>query len=303
VGMPAGERQRVLSEWIKPSSDAEHTRQERAESMVRAAINAHPPFKGVNLRVYPKGSYPNNTNVRIDSDVDIVVENHEVYYWDYHEDVDPVPPRHGSPYEGPWTPEAWRREVTNAIINCFGSSDVDTSGNIALVVAEKPGSRPSIDVVPSFHYYRYDDAARRIANEGSKVFKKNGGWIINWPKQQLENGRAKNTQTNRRYKNYVRALKNAENYLVKQGTISAKPSYLMECLVYNVSNVTLIGGDLDPGFEATLTWLWQNLNDQYDRENWLEPNRLKYLFGTHQKWTLEDAKSVVLETWRLFYSS
>ena len=299
MGMPAGDRQRLLSDWIKPSSGAEQTRQERAESMVRGAINAHLAFKGVNLRVYAKGSYPNNTNVRVDSDVDIVVENHECHYWDYHSDVDPVPPRHVNPYEGPWTPPVWRHEVTQALINCFGKSDVDTTGSIALIVSEKPGSRPSTDVVPSYLYYRYDSADRRVANQGSKVFKATTGSIINWPEQQLDNGRAKNNATNRRYKNYVRALKNAENYLVKQGTITRKPSYLMECLGYNVPNGTLTTGDLDQGFRATLVWLWQNLTDNYARENWLEPNRLKYLFGSHQKWTVEDAKSVVLETWRL----
>jgi len=297
--MSAGERQRLLSEWIKPSSDTEQDRQERAESMVRGAINAHPAFKGVKLRVYPKGSYPNNTNVRVDSDVDIVVECHECQYSDYHSDVTPVPPRHGNPYEGPWIPSTWRSEVTKALVNCFGSSDVDTTGEVALVVAEKPGSRPSTDVVPSFLYYRYDDTARRNAHQGSKVFKKTSGSLINWPQQQLDNGRAKNTDTSRRYKSYVRALKNAENYLVKQETITSKPSYLMECLGYNVPNVTLTTGDLDQGFRATLVWLWQNLTDNYVRTNWLEPNRLKYLFGNHQKWTVEDAKSVVLETWRL----
>ena len=96
---------------------------------------------------------------------------------------------------------------------------------------------------------------------------------MNWPHQQFVQGRAKNGSTGQRYKNYVRALKNAENHLVSQGTITAKPSYLMECLVWNVPDATLKTGTLDDGFRATLVWLWQHLNEQYVREDWEEPNR------------------------------
>ena len=298
MSMTASERRALLSEWIKPSSDSEQARQDRAERMICEAINAHPAFKGTSIRVYAKGSYANNTNVRLDSDVDIVVENHDCCYYDYFGDFTP-PNGTATPYQGPWSPQAWRREVTAAIVDCFGSDDVDTSGNIAVVIAEKPGSRPSADVVPSFLYHRYDSPDQRIKHVGSKVFKKGGGSIINWPQQQLDNGRAKNTATGGRYKNYARALKNAENFLVKQGEIGAKPSYLMECLAWNVPNGTLSSRDLDAGFRATLVWLWQHLTDEYIREDWEEPNGLKYLFAAGQKWTPDDAKELVLATWRL----
>jgi hypothetical protein len=189
--------------------------------------------------------------------------------------------------------------VSEAIVNCFGADGVDTTGAVALVVAAKAGSRPSADVVPSFQYRRYDNAARTVVQEGCKVFKSGSGSIVNGPQQQLDNGRAKNVATGQRYKNYVRALKHSENYLVTQAVIEAKPSYLMECLVWNVPNDILTSGDLVAGFRATLVWLWEHLNDSYVREDWTEPNELKYLFHTSQKWTVKDAKEVVLETWRV----
>ena len=100
----------------------------------------------------------------------------------------------------------------------------------------------------------------RSSRRGSCVWPKTGlTKIVNWPDQQLANGRAKNQRTGQRYKNYVRALKNAENVLVKAGTIKAKPSYLMECLVWNVADSTLKSGTLDVGFRATLVELWQGL--------------------------------------------
>ena len=56
-----------LGRWTKPSSDTEKDKQERTERMVRKAISDHPEFHDCNLTVYAKGSYPNNTNVRLAS--------------------------------------------------------------------------------------------------------------------------------------------------------------------------------------------------------------------------------------------
>lgn len=295
--MSVSERGDLLSSWIQPSSQDEQDRQDRARRMIHDAIKEHAPFAGTKIEVYAKGSYANNTNVRNDSDVDIVVECHDCMYYDYAPGVTPaVTP--GRAYSGTWTPDAWRREVTSAITNCFGSADVDDSGSVALVVAAKPGSRPSADVIPSYHYRYYWAGDRSRWDDGSAVYKADGGRIINWPQQQFDNGRAKNTASGKRYKRYARALKNAENYLARHEVINAKPSYLMECLAWNVPDTILKTGELDAGFRATLAWLWNHLTDNYTYEDWEEPNKLKYLFWSGQKWTLADAKQVVLETWR-----
>ncbi|MEV0566739.1 nucleotidyltransferase [Dactylosporangium sp. NPDC050588] len=300
--MTLRDRTALLRQWIKPSSDSEQQRQDRAVRMIENAIKAHAEFSGTPIRVYAKGSYANKTNVRLDSDVDIVVENHDCQHFDYHGDYE-RPARTGNPYEGKWTPEKWRKEVTRALQGYFGDSDVDASGEVALAISEVTGSRPSADVVPSFDYRRYDDPNRRLAHSGSKVFKKSGGEVVNWPKQQLENGREKNGGwfgTGGRYKNYVRALKNAENALTRIGAIEPLPSYLMECLVWNVPNTVLTKSDLDRGFRATLQWLNENLDSsRFDQESWEEPNQLKYLFGSHQKWTVTNARTLISATWTL----
>lgn len=211
--MTADEREALLSSWIKPSSNSEKDQQDRAERMVKDAIRAWKEFKDTNLAIYTKGSYPNNTNVRVDSDVDVVVECHECSYYDYEPGVTS---KHGtsSPYKGWWTKERWRTEVGNALVDAFGTSAVDLSGRIALNVAAVKGSRPSADVVPSFNYYRYLDSEWRTYYNGSCVFDMSNNKIVNWPQQQLENGRAKNMATSGRYKNFVRALKRVENRLV-----------------------------------------------------------------------------------------
>ncbi|MCH7388141.1 hypothetical protein MMO39_12650 [Acinetobacter modestus] len=72
----------TLSNWTLPSSDNEKEKQERAERMIRQAIDAHEVFQNCSLKVYAKGSYANNTNVRSDSDVDIAVECTDAIYWE-----------------------------------------------------------------------------------------------------------------------------------------------------------------------------------------------------------------------------
>ena len=295
--LTAVDRQALLSQWIKPSSDDEQVQQDRAQRMVTDAVKAHDPLKTASLYVFAKGSYANNTNVRRDSDVDIVVECHDCMYYDYLPGQAPATSS-SAPYTGIWTPPLLRAEVTTAIKNAFGASSVDSTGNVALTVAAVAGSRPSIDVIPSFDYMRYDDPNKIFKHRGSCVFPMSGSKIVNWPDQQLNNGRAKNQRTGSRYKNYVRALKNAENTLVKAGTITAKPSYLMECLVWNVSDSTLKSGTLDAGFRATLVELWQGLDDGGSWNDWVEPNELKYLFRGGQKWTRPDAQQIILKTWQ-----
>jgi hypothetical protein len=295
--MTPAERYALLSKWIKPSSDDEVTQQDRAQRMVTDAIKDWPAFSGVSRRIYAKGSYANNTNVRRDSDVDIVVECREVFYYDY-PPGQIAQPGIAHPYQGPWTPALWRKEVRAALIAKFGADTVDSTGKLAINVVAVLGSRPSIDIVPSFEYRYFFDAYRNSQAEGSCVYPTTGARIVNWPAQQLSNGRRKNDETGKRYKNYVRALKNAENVLCKAGTITDKPSYLMECLVWNVQNATLKSGSLDDGFRATLVELWTGLENEWYWNDWEEPNRLKWLFRGDKKWTLQDARDVVLETWR-----
>lgn len=296
--MYAYQRTTILSAWIEPSSPSEQDRQDRAQRMVQAAINQHPPFRNVGIAVYPKGSYANNTNVRLDSDVDIVVQCQDCLYYDRAPGAMLYQPSGGA-YCGVWTPDLWRNEVVTALTNYFGASEVDSKGAVAINIRERPGSRPSADVVPSFDYRLYTDSFGRH-HAGSTVFKKDGTQIVNWPAQQLANGTDKNNRTSYRYKRFVRALKNAENLLCKEHVISLKPSYLMECLVFNVGDYTLTGGTLVDDFEATLAELDQGLRG-FAHCNWLEPNGLKSLFGSEQKWTTEDAREVVFNTWKWLY--
>jgi len=294
------ERSALISRWIQPSSESEALRQDRAERMVREAINSHAEFRGVQKQIYAKGSYANNTNVRLDSDVDVVVQCDELFYYDFAPGVAASSSTTIAGYTGVWTPDAWRTEVCAALINHFGPSGVDHSGNVAILIRERPGSRPSTDVVPSFQYRMHLDGDGRAFHLGSAVHNTSGQRIVNWPQQQMDNGRARNDATGRRYKNYVRALKNAENLLCALGTMKPLPSYFMECLVWNAKNEVMQSGSLTDGFRYTLLDLWNGLASDVHRE-WVEPNQIKYLFHPTQKWTPADGLALVQATWKHLY--
>lgn len=304
MSMTETERNALIERWTAKSSAAENDRMDRAERMVRTAIDRHPAFQDDrrSLHVYTKGSYPNETNVRADSDVDVVVENRAVYYFvDTKESANATPDPLFKPYGGSWTPDLWRTEVENALRNYFGSTEVDTDGSVAIKVREVVGSRPSCDVVPAFEYRRYDryDRAPSFTHQGSKIYKKSGGSIINYPSQQLTNGRAKDRRTYGKYKQFARALKNGENVLFEAGFMEARPSYLMECLAFNLSDADLTrGGARSAWFRWALAELHNALQpDRYEYEDWVEPNQLKYLFGPGQAWSVDDARELTRKLW------
>ncbi|WP_181019645.1 nucleotidyltransferase domain-containing protein [Nonomuraea typhae] len=270
--------------------------------MIKNAVEEHSPFSGISISIYAKGSYANNTNVKRDSDVDVVVECNECFYYDFAPEMTSADVGYAKqyvrPYEGPWHSDLWRKEVVAALTNKFGDSGVDTSGNIAINIAEVVGSRPNADVVPSYPHRRFKDAALTTWALGSHVVGRDSSDVVNWPNQQLENGRAKNTRTGGRYKNMVRALKNVENVLAEADLLDDLPSYLMECLVYNVADDSLKNGSLDDAFQQVLLDLAVPLVAADGANDWVEPNEIKKLFGDHQKWAARDAHDLIFASLR-----
>ncbi|MFJ3966084.1 nucleotidyltransferase [Streptomyces sp. NPDC090036] len=277
----------LINRWKSPPGASEQVRLDRAERMVKEAVRLHEPFHGFSITVAAKGSYPNNTNVRGDSDVDIKVQLNNLFFYDGASWLN-----RPDPYTGPWTPEEFRAEVKRALVGHFRV--IETDHNIAFNVPEVVGSRPSTDVVPCFKYVFYDSSAVGGQYEGSIVFGRDGKKIINWPELQLANGKAKNTRTNLRYKFVVRVLKNVENDLTAQGVIKALPSYFAECLIYNVPDHILLAGGFDDAVRASLhevdrqlTGLW------FGAQRMVEPNEIKKVFGEGQKWAEKDGRELI----------
>ena len=282
-----------LSGWTGPSSDTEQEKQERTERMIREAVKEHPAFDGVDLDVYAKGSYANNTNVKADSDVDIAVQCGDVMYWEEASTGTHTP---GTPYKGIWTPAKLRSELEAALRAKF-PGQVDASGSTAFRI-HSGTARVDADVVPCFDYRYYFSSGNY--REGSKVFKKDGSSLINYPAQQLANGRAKNNRTNQFYKKAVRIMKRAENAMVVGGVHREVPSFFVECLVYNCPDSIFLEPTWTKTIRGIIVHVWDGLEGSeptVESERWLEVNECKYLFHSAQAWTRADGRDFMKAAW------
>lgn len=284
-----------LQAWTAQSSPTEQEKQERTERMIRDAVADHPAFAGCRLAVYAKGSYANDTNVRVDSDVDISVECLDVTYW---EESEPGAHAGGTPvaYTGAWSPARLRSELESALRAKFGSQ-VDASGQTAFQVRSS-SARIDADVVPCFTYEYHMPYSKIV---GTRLFKKSGGTIDNYPEQHLSEGQRKDLLTRGRYKPTVRILKRVENLMVSGSSHPPVPSFLVESLVWNCPNSTFLQNTWCDIVREVLRSMWARVEDVHEptveSDRLLEANGIKFLFHHAQKWTRPEARAFVLAAW------
>lgn len=282
-----------LAGWTGPSSTAEQDKQDRTERMIREAIDAHEPFKTLSRKIYAKGSYANNTNVRSDSDVDIAVECGNAFYYDGHQPSSV--PSDITPYSGEWTPSRLRSELVAALKARFGS-DVETSGSTAIQV-HSSSARVEADVVPCFEYrYYFSPTSFR---EGARVFRTDGTLVENYSALQLSNGRSKNNRTNQAYKKTVRIMKRIENAMVEADYHREVPSFLVECLVYNCPDEIFARSTWTATVKGVMAHIYAGLDGAEPIDNsqrWIEVSEAKYLFA-RQKWTRQDGRDFAYAAW------
>jgi len=65
--------EQTFDNWRKPASETEEQRISNAISMIKDAISASDKLKDKDIEIFVQGSYANNTNVRANSDVDVVL--------------------------------------------------------------------------------------------------------------------------------------------------------------------------------------------------------------------------------------
>jgi hypothetical protein len=286
-----------LANAARGPSEAEKEARDRTEARIRAAIEASPALAG-RTRVFVKGSYATNTNVRSDADVDIGVRWTE---WSYVEHAFRAKGLSAAqigytPVSSGPDPATYRQWVRDALVSAFGTGIVK-EGNKAILV-KASSSTLDADVVPCFGHSRYD-APGEAPKSGIRVYPRDGSdYIINWPQQNLENGRAKNGLTSKRFKRIVRATKRLENDMVANRLLEKEvPSYLIECLLWNVRDGVYLSSDsLLAILRNCFVELWGPLRDRECSE-WGEVNELKYLFRPGQVWNELEAYTFIDKAW------
>jgi hypothetical protein len=281
---------------VRPASATEEQERDRTEKRIRDAIAASDELPS-SVKVYAKGSYANNTNVRRDADVDVAVEwtqEFKVQTWGATEGMTPDQLGY-TPVAEMISPYDFRAQVERALADAFGSA-VDTAGDKAIDVAAGAGTLDA-DVVPCIQLRRYD--APHDFRVGHRLFPLSGGWIDNYPEQHLANGRAKNSATGGRYKDIVRALKRLEAEMVEEGTLAKEyPGYMLECLTYNVPDPHFRAATLLDDLIQSFNFLWEGLRDPGTYGSWVEVNDLRFLFYDGSPHSEQVAFSFIDTAWR-----
>jgi len=243
---------------------------------------------------YLQGSYRNGTNIRGDSDVDLVVQLESSFGYDVSalntQEIASFNSVYGSATYG-W--REFRRDALDALVSYYGPASVKES-KCCLKVAGNSGRLPA-DVVVCLQYRKYlrfRDLSDQSYIEGMRFWTTDGREVINFPTWHYDNGVRKNSDrhTDGLYKPAVRMFKNARSRLQEAGQLSASaaPSYFLECTLYNVPDAQFAGSSQDV-YCSVVNWL-----NQADMSGFVCQNEQLPLFGpTPEQWSLDQARGLV----------
>lgn len=278
--MPIPESQ--LSRW------SDHGPQDasiRTHQAIRRVLDGYSWPTGVKYDFYLQGSYRNDTNIRGDSDVDVVLELQSTF----RHDTGVLSEYDRGRLLGSFGPATYdwndfRRDGLKALETGFGKHLV-AQGNKSIKLKANP-PRLAADIVVCMEHRRYVSEQSYV--EGMTFYAlRDKRWVVNYPKEHYKNGASKSRRTGDRYKRTVRMFKNARNYLETNHAMSSKlaPSYFAECLLYNAPDTAFHYGFQDT-YCAVVNWMvnahLQELACQ---------NQQQYLFGpSPEQWSMTDAK-------------
>ena len=241
----------------------------------------------MNYAFYLQGSYRNDTNIRGDSDVDVVLELTS----SFQHDTDLLSPYDRNALLNSFQPAAYewndfRRETLKALESGFGKEMV-VQGNKSIKLKKDP-PRLAADIVVCLEHRRYTHLNSYV--KGMTFWALHAKrWIINYPKEHYRNGAAKSIATSDRYKRTVRMFKNVRNHLESIGWISSNlaPSYFVECFLYNAPDSDFLPGFQDT-YHAIVKWMVDNPIDRLVCQNCQQ-----WLFGPSPKqWSVTDARTL-----------
>lgn len=187
------------------------------------------------VKLFVQGSYANNTNVRLNSDVDIAVVLESTFRPKYR------PGLLGKNYgfsDSADNIQQFKNDVQQALIKRFGR-DVERKNKSIKVHGNS--YRVDADTVPCMRYRDYsDDYSLNPNNYVSAIFIQpdEGEGIINYPEQHIINGRTKNAETHLYFKKMVRIIKRMR-YLMQDyqyASASGISSFGLESLLWNIPN-------------------------------------------------------------------
>ncbi len=284
----------ILASFTRPPSDHEESKLANSERMVKEAINDDPVLNQMSIKVFGQGSYANDTNVRLNSDIDINVRLNDIFYYD-------LPDGKSSSDYGLDTPSnyefsTYKQAVETALVRKFGRDCVKREDKCIFV--EGNSYRVDTDVVPTFTYRSYSEYGGYA--EGVRFLSDSYKRIDNFPLQHIENGIRKNSETLKRFKRLTRIYRRIRYKMIDDGVAVSDniTSFLLECLVWNVPNPILNNNyTWTDRLKQSIIYLYENTNEQEKCKGWGEVSEKLYLFHSGRKWNHSDVNSYLTQMW------
>ncbi len=285
----------TLITWTKPASESEETKLENARRMVTQCIKGNPKLKDMGIDIFGQGSYANDTNVRLNSDIDINVCYNDAFHFDLPEGT----VREDFDFTGgvTYSFSEFKNDVENALVKTFGRSEVVRNDKCLTIKANT--YRVETDVVPSWEYRNY--WADKSYYKGVYIRADSDIVIKSYPLKHIENGKLKNSQTFKRYKRLTRIFKKLRYKMIDDGVnISSNiTSFLLECLIWNVPN-EIFNNNLswETRLRGAIVHLYQATEQDTTCKSWGEVSEYLYLFHSGRKWSRQDVNTYLLQLWR-----
>ncbi|MBW4891131.1 nucleotidyltransferase [Mucilaginibacter sp. HMF5004] len=288
--MAVSEQQLIT--WSKPLSKTEDTKCQNVVSQVTQVLRTK---FGYGIDIFLQGSYQNDTNVKQDSDVDIVVRYNGSYFpnlvflSDEQKRIYDANTQDAS-YHFP----QFKNDVELVLKNKFGT---DAKRKDKCIFIQGNTNRVNADVVPCFPMKRMSDAYTAGAI-GIKFISDDGGTVESYPEQHYANGVTKNTATSRMYKRTVRMLKNIRNNLIDTGVIKEKfiSSFFIESLVYNVPNTNFNQYNYSETLKKVIKKIYDDMDNAITVNEYVEVSELMYLFRGSDR-SAADVRKFMLKCW------
>lgn len=244
-------------------SKAQHTYQQVKNALAESEVSQ---VRG--CEIYLQGSYANSTNIRVDSDIDVVVQLNSTFSPGIHRLTEFEKSLFHLEYPTKATynwPEL-RRDVIEALVAYFGAAKIDTSGSKSIKLLGDI-SLANADIIPCLQYRNYNSFNIGVTDdfvEGMRFWTiRENTQVINYPKVHKTNGEDKNAQhrTDEMYKDTVRVVKHIRRRLVDEHNFDRRkaPSYFIESAIYNALDQHFSGNHQE-ALEAVLNFLIRTCN-------------------------------------------
>ena len=190
--------------------------------------------------IYLQWSYANSTNIKKDSDIDIIICNKNIYF----SNIDRLTDIEKNKFNENWTQanysfSQFKSDVKNYLQEKFPYKVERKDKCIKINLQNE--RYVDVDVVPCFihkRFYKYISKFDNKYDEWIEFYSDKWESIVSFPKTHKKNGETKNQSTDGVYKDMVRIMKNSKKYLVDNWKMDEKfiSSFMIECCIRNVSN-------------------------------------------------------------------